>query len=204
LAGDRWHLVTMMLSPHSDAFIECAHEYRRQFLSTARRILPDRTMAQDAVQDAMVSAVRNLPRFRGDAQMSTWLGRIVVNSALTRRRVMRRRPEQSLETLFEQPGSPDSNESREQPRTPFAAAGPGPERALLHGEIKALLRETIDELPPAYRTVVMMRHFEDARIAEIAARLEITPNAAKLRLLRAHRALRVLLARRGYHRTGPQ
>jgi RNA polymerase sigma-70 factor (ECF subfamily) len=194
----------MMFSPHSDAFIECAHEYRRQFLSTARRILPDRTMAQDAVQDAMVSAVRNLPRFRGEAQMSTWLGRIVVNSALTRRRVMRRRPEQSLETLFGQPGTQGSNESREQPRTPFAAAGPGPERALLHGEIKALLRETIDELPPDYRTVVMMRHFEEARIAEIAERLDITPNAAKLRLLRAHRALRVLLARRGYDRTGPQ
>jgi len=194
----------MMLSPHSDALIECAHEYRRQFLSTARRILPDSTMAQDAVQDAMVSAVRNLPRFRGDAQMSTWLGRIVVNSALTRRRVMRRRPEQSLETLFEQAGSPGSNESRPQPRALLAAAGPGPERALLHGELEALLRETIDELPPDYRTVVMMRHFEEARIADIAARLEITPNAAKLRLLRAHRALRGLLARRGYDRTGRQ
>jgi RNA polymerase sigma factor (sigma-70 family) len=117
---------------------------------------------------------------------------------------MRRRPEQSLDTLFEQPGTPGSNESREHSRVPFAAAGPGPERALLHGELTALLRETIEELPRDYRTVVKMRHFEEARIAEIAARLEITPNAAKLRLLRAHRALRVLLARRGYDRTGRQ
>ena len=176
----------------------CAHEHRRQFLSTARRLLPDRALAQDAVQDAMVSAMRSLPRFRGDSQMSTWLGRIVVNSALTRRRVMRRRPEQSLETLFEQPRTGASPNYRS---APLAAAGPGPERALLHNEVRALLRETIDKLPHAYRTVVVMRHFEEVRIAEIAERLEITPNAAKLRLLRAHRALRRLLTQRGYERT---
>ncbi len=156
-------------------------------------------MAQDAVQDAMVSAMRNLPRFRGDSQMSTWLGRIVINSALSRRRVMRRRPEQSLETVFEQRGADGSLDHR---RGPLTAAGPGPERALLHGEIRALLREAIDELRHDYRTVVLMRHFEDAPVADIAARLEITPNAAKLRLLRAHRALRRLLAHRGYERAG--
>jgi len=158
-------------------------------------------MAQDAVQDAMLSAVRSLSRFRGDSQMSTWLGRIVVNSALSRRRVMRRRPEHSLDTLFEQPGIGGGGDgSREPYGAPIAAAGPGPERALLHNEIRGILRDTIDELPRDYRTVVRMRYFEDARIAEIAAKLDITPNAAKLRLLRAHRALRGLLAQRGYER----
>jgi DNA-directed RNA polymerase specialized sigma24 family protein len=45
---------------------------------------------------------------------------------------------------------------------------------------------------------VLMRHYEDASISTIAEQLRITPNAVKLRLIRAHRALRVLLARRGY------
>ena len=182
----------MMISAPQDTFDATAIEYRGRFLATARRLLPDHAAAQDVVQDAMLSAVRNLPRFRGDSQMSTWLGRIVINSALSRRRVIKRRPEQSLETLLEQP-EPKVHQS-----TPLAAHGPSPERAMLHGEARKLLLEAIDELPEDYRRVVVMRHYEDARIADIAAKLRITPNAAKLRLLRAHRALRRLLENRGY------
>ena len=91
-----------MPSTQNDAFIDFADRYRGRLLSTARRFLRDAPAAQDVVQDAMVLAVRNLPQFRGDSQMSTWLGRIVINASLTRQRVARRRPEQSLDTLLEQ------------------------------------------------------------------------------------------------------
>ena len=128
--------------------------------------------------------------------MSTWLGRIVINSALTRRRVTRRRPEQSLETLLAQP-EPKAHHS-----TPLAAQGPSPESALLNGEARELLRAAVEQLPEDYRKVVVLRHYEEARIADIAARLRITPNAAKLRLLRAHRALRRLLEKHGYRHEG--
>jgi len=63
-----------------------------------------------------------------------------------------------------------------------------------------VLREAIDALRWDYRTVVIQRHYQGASIAAIAASLQITPNAAKLRLIRAHRALRLLLVRRGYDR----
>jgi RNA polymerase sigma factor (sigma-70 family) len=184
----------MMIAATEHDFDATAIEYRGRFLATARRLLPDHAAAQDVVQDAMLSAVRNLPRFRGDSQMSTWLGRIVINSALSRRRVIRRRPEQSLETLLAQP-EPKANQG-----ATLAAQGPSPEGALLHGEARELLRAAVEKLPRVYRTVVIMRHYQEARIADIAARLRITPNAAKLRLLRAHRALRRLLESRGYHR----
>jgi RNA polymerase sigma-70 factor (ECF subfamily) len=183
----------MMLSAANDAFDATAIEYRGRFLATARRLLPDHAAAQDVVQDAMLSAVRHLPRFRGDSQMSTWLGRIVINSALTRRRVTRRRPEQSLETLLAQP-EPKAHQ------TPLAAQGPSPEGALLRGEARDLLKAAVQELSEDYKTVIIMRHYHDARITDIAARLRITPNAAKLRLLRAHRSLRRLLEKRGYRR----
>ncbi len=187
----------MMTSATRQAFDATAIEYRTRFLATARRLLSDHAAAQDVVQDAMLSAVRNLPRFRGDSQMSTWLGRIVINSALTRRRVARRRPEQSLETLLAQP-----EPGVHQP-APLAAHGPSTEGALLRSEAGDLLKAAVQQLPDDYKTVVIMRHYEDARIADIAARLRITPNAAKLRLLRAHRALRRLLEQRGYRRQGP-
>jgi RNA polymerase sigma-70 factor (ECF subfamily) len=182
----------MKIPATQDAFDATASEYRGRFLATARRLLPDHAAAQDVVQDAMLSAVRNLPRFRGDSQMSTWLGRIVINSALTRRRVIRRRPELSLEAMLAQP------EPKAHQATPLAAQGPSPESALLRGEARDLLKAAVQELSEDYRTVIVMRHYEDARITEIAARLRITPNAAKLRLLRAHRALRRLLEKRGY------
>jgi len=167
----------------------CAVEHRNQFLATARRVLGDPAAAQDAVQDAMLSATRNLHRFRGDSQLSTWLGRIVINAALTRRRALRRRPEESLDTLLE----PDPAREWRRPRAAFASAGPSQERALLASEVASILRAAIDRLPADYRTVVIMRHYEDHRIPEIASRLRISPNAVKLRLLRAHRTLRTRL-----------
>jgi RNA polymerase sigma-70 factor (ECF subfamily) len=183
----------MMLSSNHDALNTCAVQYRGRFQSSARRVLRDPAAAQDAVQDAMLSAVRNLPRFRGDSQMSTWLGRIVINQAITRRRAMSRRPEWSLQTCLERP------ETGAHAAT-IAGAEPGPERVLLRREMRTLLRAAIDDLSKAYRTVVIMRHVEGASIAEIADRLGISSNAAKLRLLRARRTLRRLLADRGYER----
>ena len=182
----------MTCSSNNDALHACALQYCGRFQASARRVLRDPAAAQDAVQDAMLSAVRNLPRFRGDSQMSTWLGRIVINQAITRRRAMSRRPEWPLETFFAQP------EARRREIASLARTEPGPERALLQREIRELLRAAIDDLSNPYRTVVVMRHFEGARIGEIAERLGITSNAAKLRLLRAHRSLRRLLAARGY------
>jgi RNA polymerase sigma-70 factor (ECF subfamily) len=125
--------------------------------------------------------------------LSTWLGRIVINAALTRRRAQRRRPEESLDTLLER-GATDQARTR---RASFASAGPSQDRALLRRETRSMLRLAVDRLPADYRTVVTMRYYQDHGIAEIASRLQITQNAVKLRLLRAHRALRSQLAGRG-------
>lgn len=183
-----------MLSTNYDTLQTCALEYRRRFHASARRVLRDPAAAQDAVQDAMVSAIKNLPRFRGDSQMSTWMGRIVINQAISRRRVMARRPESSLDTVVEGRGTERLEAAL------VARTEPGPERQLLQREASSLVRAAIEELPPRFRTVVIMRHFEGAAITEIAGRLGVTQNATKLRLIRARRLLRRLLADRGYER----
>jgi RNA polymerase sigma-70 factor, ECF subfamily len=180
----------MMFSPHYDELHACAVQYRGRLHASAQRVLGDSTAAQDAVQDAMVAAIRNMSRFRGESQMSTWLCRIVINQALSRRRATNRRGEMSLETVLSQPDSGDAGTLP----TPVA----GPERLLLESEERSLLRTAIDELSEDHRTVIVMRHYECAGVAEIAERLEITRNAVKLRLLRAHRALRRLMIERGY------
>jgi RNA polymerase sigma-70 factor (ECF subfamily) len=184
----------MLESTKIDTLDACAGAQRRQFLAAARRVLGNPVAAQDAVQDALLSAARNLQRFRGESQLSTWLGRIVVNAALTRRRALRRRPEESLDAILDRDGA---GEPRRQTRLALVSRGPSQEQTLLRREVGALLRAAIDRLPTDYRTVVIMRHYEDHHIAEIAARLQITANAVKLRLLRAHRALRSQLMEGG-------
>jgi RNA polymerase sigma-70 factor (ECF subfamily) len=184
----------MLEATKIDTLDTSAVTQRRQFLAAARRVLRDPVAAQDAVQDAMLSAARNLQRFRGESQLSTWLGRIVVNAALTRRRALRRRPEESLDAILD---GDAAGEPRRQTRMALVSRGPSQEQTLLRREVGTLLRAAIDRLPTNYRTVVIMRHFEDHHIAEIAAKLQITANAVKLRLLRAHRALRSQLMEGG-------
>lgn len=92
-AGDR-EALNLLLSRHLDAVYH-----------TAYRILGDRDAAQDAAQDAFVSAVRALDGFRGDASFRTWLLRITVNAARSSGRRAGRRREAPLELVGERPGS---------------------------------------------------------------------------------------------------
>ena len=71
--------------------------YQRPLFQTALRVLGNAEDAEDALQDGMLSAYRNLKRFEGRSQFSTWLTRIVINAALMRRRSAKSRPAISLD-----------------------------------------------------------------------------------------------------------
>src|ERR1700751_4076295 len=72
-------------------------QYHRQLFQTALRVLGNAEDAEDALQDGLLSAYRNLKRFEGRSQFSTWLTRIVINAALMRRRSAKARPAVSLD-----------------------------------------------------------------------------------------------------------
>ena len=172
---------------------ERAHEYlvRRhggRMLATARRILKNETDADDALQDAFISALRGLGSFEGQSQLGTWLHRIVVNAALMRLRRRKPEREQSIEDLL-----PDFLESGSFATNP--EAWPEDAQQLLErDEIRTLIRAKIDELPDGYRNVLLLRDIEEMTGAETAEQLGITSNAVKVRLHRARQALRELLA----------
>src|SRR5260370_42487908 len=71
--------------------------YHRPLCQTALRVLGNTEDAEDALQDGLLSAYRNLKRFEGRSQFSTWLTRIVINAALMRRRSAKARPAVSLD-----------------------------------------------------------------------------------------------------------
>src|SRR4051794_18527306 len=90
---DETDLVRRLKAGDEEAYASVVRTLGGRMLAVARRFLDDEDLARDAVQDAFLSAFRSIQSFDGDAQLSTWLHRIVVNAALMRLRTRRRKPE---------------------------------------------------------------------------------------------------------------
>lgn len=185
---DEKALLTSLRRGDDAAFEELVRAYGGRMLAVARRFLRTDEDAKDAVQDAFLSAFRSLDRFEGNARISTWLHRIVVNAALMKLRTRRRKPEQSIEELL--PGFLEDGHLSA-PASPWRPTEPdGMERQ----ELSDLLTAKIDELPESYRNVLMLRDIEELGTEETAEIMGISPGAVKTRLHRARQALRGLLA----------
>lgn len=155
----------------------------------ARSILHNETEAEDALQQAYLSAFSGLPKFQGRASFSTWLTRIVVNEALHRLRQQRRAPGlESLEWL--------EMNGRERHVIPFPliAAQPDPEHDAMAHDARRSLEAAIDNLPEPFRVVFVMRAVEEMSVEETARCLDIQELTVKTRFHRAKRRLRATLS----------
>ena len=161
-----------------------------RLLAVARRIVGSEEEARDVVQEAFISAFKAIDRFEGNAKLSTWLHRIVVNKALMRLRTRKRKPEESIEPLL-----PSFKEDGHQVQ-PATTWTEGADVKVERAETRAFVRAQIDTLPDTYRTVLLLRDIEEMNTPETAAMLGISENAVKIRLHRARQALRALLDER--------
>jgi RNA polymerase sigma-70 factor, ECF subfamily len=155
--------------------------YQRPLFQTALRVLGNAEDAEDALQDGMLSAYRNLKRFEGRSQFSTWLTRIVINAALMRRRSAKARPAVSLD----EPPREDELPAAER----FADRGPNPEQVFESTEIREMINENLDELSPLLRTAFVLREVQGFSTGEAAKKLGVTENTLKARLWRARHQL---------------
>jgi RNA polymerase sigma-70 factor (ECF subfamily) len=158
-----------------------------RMLAVARRFLASEDDAREAVQEAFVSAFKAIDRFAGDARLSTWLHRIVVNACLMKLRTRRRKPEESIEDLlpsFRENGHLDA---------PAAGWREGADTLIERDEVKSLVRAAIEQLPDGYRTVLLLRDIEEFDTAQTGEALGLSRAAVKTRLHRARQALRQLL-----------
>lgn len=153
----------------------------RRLFRTARGILRDDADAEDAVQDAYVSAYRALADFRGESSLSTWLTRIVVNKSLER---LRRRARSG-------PLPDEAGADVDKPAAPAET----PEALTMRRELRRLIEGSIDRLPSGCRAVFMLRAVEELSVAETAASLGISEAAVKTALFRARRLLRDAIGR---------
>lgn len=180
-------LLARLRAGEAAAYEELVRVQGGRLLAVARRFLPNEEDARDAVQDAFLSAFRSLGRFEGQARLSTWLHRIVVNAALMKLRTRRRKPEKSIEELL--PHFLDDGHMAD----PAVEWRPSAEAELERRELRALILDQIQALPEGYRNVLLLRDIEGFDTEEAAKAMGISPNAVKTRLHRARQALRGLL-----------
>ena len=167
--------------------------HNQRIYRAVRSILRDDCECEDVIQETYVRAFEHLAQFEGRAQFSTWLTRIAVNEAI-KRSVARGK----LDPL----NSEDSDGDYQAMSVPDQKS-PSPETHAARGELAALLEDSILALPPAYRSVIMLRDIEEMSTSETAQALSITDSNVKVRLHRAHELLRTeLLSRAGA--SGPQ
>lgn len=180
-------LLDRMRSGDEAAFAEFVRRHGGRLLAVARRMLRSEEDANDAVQDAFLSAFRALPEFAGDSRLSTWLHRIAVNACLMKLRTRRRKPEGPIDELL-----PTFHEDGHA-TNPAVAWREDAEAMLGRERTRSLVREAIDRLPESHRTILVLRDVEELDTEETARLLGLSTSAVKTRLHRARQALRTLL-----------
>ena len=161
-----------------EAFRVVYEAYKDRVYSLACYTLDgDRSAASDITQQVFVKLLTSLSQFRGDARLSTWLHRLVVNLCLDGRRAARRRPAVSDPSLLDALVDPRS-----------------PHHDLAQAERADAVQRALSQLPPRFRMVILLRYFEERSYEDIAAALNCSVGTVASRLNRAHRALAKLLA----------
>jgi RNA polymerase sigma-70 factor (ECF subfamily) len=168
--------VQRTLAGDGHAFRAIMQKYNRRLYRIARSILRNDSEAEDAMQEAYISAFTHLKRFRGDSRLSTWLSRIVINEALGRLRS--RRPIVDVTSAEVDAMEADIIQFPGMEKT-------DPERTMAQHEILRLVEQATDKLPDVYRTVFVTRVIEGMDIEETAEILGIRPETVKTRLHRA-------------------
>jgi RNA polymerase sigma-70 factor (ECF subfamily) len=182
-------LVSRIVGGSEAAFTVLMRRYNQTLYRTARSILKDDAEAEDAVQEAYLLAYKAMPSFRGDAKLSTWLVRIVVNESIARMRKRTRRGE-----VIHLDG--ETHEDVRAAEGVMSEATPDqPERLALQAEARRLLEAKIDKLPDAFRTVFILRALEEMTVEEAAESLGINQATVRTRYFRARSLLREALAR---------
>ena len=165
---------------------ETLSRYRAAFFKRAYLVLENAADAEDAVQDALLSAYKHIDQFRGEAQLSTWLTAIVCNSA---RMQLRRRPRYIHVSLDEPVGEEQEHSAAEQ----LADGRQSPEDECRSTELRERLKDLLPQLPPSLRKVFQLRDLDGLTTREAASLLGVADGTVKGQLAKARAKLRKLM-----------
>jgi len=181
------------------AFEFLMRRHNQVLYRVARSIIKDDTEAEDVVQECYLLAYGRLDQFRGEASLSTWLTRIVVNEANGRLRKTRRRAA-IIQLVPDGDWSESTGENAMSDQHEDLADRP--EESAYRAEARRLIEAQIDALPEILRTVFVLRAVQEFSVGETAAVLGIPEATVRSRFFRARGMLREALARHFDHAMG--
>jgi RNA polymerase sigma-70 factor, ECF subfamily len=159
----------------TDAFETLIRRHQKTIFNLVYRMLGDYDEAAEISQEVFLSAYRAIGNFRGEANFSTWLYRIALNHATTRRKSLNTRQQRNIPIENTEPASDPH---------------PGPAESLEKKEVRQRVQQALNRLEPEDAAVILLRDLQDVPYEEVARMLEIPIGTVKSRLHRARQALK--------------
>jgi RNA polymerase sigma-70 factor, ECF subfamily len=163
----------------TDSFEILVRRHQRTIFNLVYRLLGDYDEAAEVAQEVFLSAYKSIGQFRGDANFSTWLYRIGLNHASTRRK--------SLNNTQQRHVALDGTEV-------IADGVADPAKSFEHKEIQQQVQQALNRLDPADARIILLRDLQDVPYEDVAEMLDIPVGTVKSRLHRARQALKANLA----------
>jgi RNA polymerase sigma-70 factor (ECF subfamily) len=177
-------LVERAVTNDADAFGEIVRRWERKIFALCFGMLGREDEAKDAAQETFISAYRNLPNFRGEAKVSSWLHRIAVNQCLTKQRRAKTRSETFLD-----------DEDNADEKVFVAPLHQSPSRIIEQNERLHHVRAAVKSLPEELREVIVMKEFQELTFQEISESLGLPLSTVKSRVYTALKQLKMKLER---------
>lgn len=177
-------LLAAHLEGDPQAFTELITRHQQRLWAIAYRTLGNASDAEDALQEGLIKALRSAASFRGEAAVTSWLHRIVVNTAIDRIRSQRNGAQEVVDTL--------ADGSEVERATPGNAQG--------NVELRIMLEQALHELPLDQRVAVILVDVEGYSPAEVAELLNIPAGTVKSRCARGRRRLAARLSDEQFNR----
>ncbi len=174
-----------------DAYAEIVRRYQHRVFTMCLRWMGDRQVAEEVAQDVFVALFKALDRFRGDARLSTWIYRVVVNHCKNRRQYRRRRHFDRHEALEGRRADGEDAPTRQLPDE-----GPATDARLHAAEAEDLVQTGLAQLDEEQRQIIVLRDVQDLSYDEIGSILDLPRGTVKSRLHRARAQLATILGRR--------
>ena len=181
-------LVTRAIAGREEGFAELVRRYQRPIAAYVYRMVGDYDAALDLTQEVFIKVYGSLARYRPEFKFSTWIYRIAHNAAIDH---LRRAGGARTEDLHTE------GEGGRTFERPLASAAPTPEQESERRELRAEIESVVQELAPAYRELIVLRHALDLSYDEIAEVTGLPLGTVKNRIFRAREAMRSLLVGRG-------
>jgi len=178
MSPDDETLVRRCLEGDEQAFDELLERYERKVFNGALRMVNSREDALDITQNVFLKVYQNLERFNARYKFFSWIYRIMVNESINF--LNKRKPVDPVDESL-----PSSQR--------------GPLESLRGVELSEAVQDTLMQLKPDYRTIIVLRHFHGHSYREMGEILEIREEMVKSRLFSGRKMLRDLMVRRGIH-----